>query len=155
MNIAILALMIIAAASCAAVLVVKDVVVAAACLVPAACAIAGIAFLLSFSAYAIVLLLIYVGVVVTFIIVAATAVEKYRPFIDRYRVATAIVTGAVVLLLALRIPSSSLSISATPSLAEMCSAVVGKWFYAVVILLVFLATMVLAVVQLCRRGQSP
>ncbi len=150
---AILAL--IAAISCAAVLVVRDIVAAAACLVPAACAIAGMAFLLRFTAYAIVLILIYVGVVVTFIIVAAIAIEKYRPFISHYRILTAVVAGAVPLLMVFKTSTVSMTLQSSPSLTLLCSLVVKKWLYAVAILLVFLVTIVLAIVQLCRRGQTP
>ncbi len=142
--------------SCTGMLFTRDTVVAAVYLIVAACAVVGLAFVVSYPAFAIVILLIYIGVVVTFIIVAASALERYRPFVDKYRKAAFAIVLATILVSILvgarRLTTPTMS---SISLRELCLCTLSKWWNVVAILLIFLVTIVLAIVQLCRRGLTP
>ncbi len=142
--------------SCLGILKVRDNVVAAILLLISAITIATISYIFSNIFLTILVLIVYVGVVITFIIVAASAIELKSPVIGFRRALPIIILGSIIGIsiamfikhLCVKYPVSKYSLSV------ITSSLINNSEYGTITILLIVLTVVmfLIVIQLCRRG---
>jgi len=131
---------------------IRDNVYAASLLIPSSIAVAVAGFLIGFYFLALIVLLIYIGVVITLIIVAASAIEQTHPVMRRLRAMPLLLLPVTTIPLV--VPRFE-GVSITQAQSVDTAQVVKMWFPVVLILPILLSTIVLASVNLSRRGLAP
>ncbi len=140
------------------ILKVRDNVVAVILLLISSVLVASISYILSDIFLTLLILIVYVGVVITFIVVAASAVEIKRPIVSPIRSIPLILLGITLgLLTSIYITNVSTKYSvSTYTLSKLTSVLINNSEFRTIIILLILLTIVmfLIVIQLCRRGIS-
>ncbi|NPA70560.1 MAG: hypothetical protein GXO26_07095 [Crenarchaeota archaeon] len=135
---------------------VRDNVIAALLLLCSALCVGALAYLSMNILLTILVLIVYVGVVITFIVVVASALESIEPMLDLKRAIATIVLGlALGLMLGtfIKYPSVKYS-SSSYSLSSIITAMLNNVEFRTITILIIVLTVVmfLIVIQLCRRG---
>ncbi|NPA24018.1 MAG: hypothetical protein GXO23_06975 [Crenarchaeota archaeon] len=137
---------------------VKDNVIAALLLLVSAVCVAALAYLSMNLFLTILILIVYVGVVITFIVVAASAMESVEPSLRPTHAAAMIVLGTVLgtlLGMFIKYPSGKY-IGVSYSISSVVSAMLNNLEFRTITILIIVLTVVmfLIVTQLCRRGST-
>ncbi|NPA99828.1 MAG: hypothetical protein GXO10_00460 [Crenarchaeota archaeon] len=135
---------------------VRDNVIAALLLLVSALCVGALAYLSMNILLTILVLVIYVGVVITFIVVVASAVESVEPMFDKKRVVASVVLGLSLGLMLgtfIKYPCVKYS-SSSYSISSIITAMLNNVEFRTITILIIVLTVVmfLIVIQLCRRG---
>ncbi len=129
------------------ILAVRDNVFAASLLLPTALIVALATFLAGFSFLGLLVLLIYIGVVIVLVVVAASAIEQTRGHSERARKVLPLIVLAALVPLIIRGKIAHV----TPHGMDIKLLVV-RWLPLMIILMVSALVIVLVALNISRRG---